>query len=65
MKRLAKLAPSLQLVLPSHNVPTAEPSYLPRVLEAAQKVRAGKVKATANDGKKEYVFTGFSFLMSQ
>jgi glyoxylase-like metal-dependent hydrolase (beta-lactamase superfamily II) len=65
MKRLAKLAPSLQLLLPSHNVPTAEPSYLPRVLEAAQKVRDGKVKATANDGKKEYVFAGFSFLMSQ
>ena len=65
MQRLAKLAPSLQLLLPSHNVPTAEPSYLPRVLEAAQKVRSGQVKATANDGKKEYVFAGFSFLMSQ
>ena len=65
MKRLAQLAPSLQLLLPSHNVPTAEPSYLARVLEAAQRVRGGQVKATTKDGKKEYVFTGFSFLMSQ
>jgi len=65
MKRLAKLAPSLQLLLTSHNVPTAEPSYLPRIVEAAQKVRDGQVKAMANDGKKEYVFTGFSFLISQ
>jgi len=39
--------------------------YLPRVLEAIQQVRRGQVKPAAKDGKLEYVFEGFSFLMSQ
>lgn len=65
MKRLAALAPRLQLLLPSHNVPVAEPSYLPRVLEAIQQVRRGKVKPVSKEGKREYMFEGFSFLMSQ
>ncbi|MGB9204944.1 MAG: MBL fold metallo-hydrolase [Terriglobales bacterium] len=65
MKRLAALAPRLQLLLPSHNVPVAEPSYLPRVLEAIQQVRRGEVKPVSKEGKREYMFEGFSFLMSQ
>jgi hypothetical protein len=28
-----------------------------------QQVRRGEVKAVANDGKREYLFEGFSFLM--
>src|SRR5207302_4573638 len=39
MKRLAALAPGLQLLLPAHNVPVADPGYLPRVLHAIQRVR--------------------------
>jgi glyoxylase-like metal-dependent hydrolase (beta-lactamase superfamily II) len=63
MKKLAALAPHLQLLLPSHNAPVADPSYLPKVVAAIQQVRRGEVKPVANDGKHEYVFEGFSFLM--
>ncbi len=63
MQKLALLAPRLQLLLPSHNVPVADPSYLPKVVTAMQQVRRGEVKAVAKDGKHEYVFEGFSFLM--
>lgn len=63
MQKLAALAPRLRLLLPSHNVPVADPSYLPKVVAAIQQVCRGEVKAVANDGKHEYVFEGFSFLM--
>jgi len=65
VKRMAGLAPRLQLLLPAHNVPVAEPSYLPRVFDAVQQVRHGQAKSVPKDGKREYVFEGFSFLMSQ
>ena len=65
MKRLAALTPRLQLLLPSHNVPVAEPGYLPRVLEAIQRVRSGQARPVVKDGTREYMFEGFSFLMSQ
>ncbi len=65
MKRLAALTPCLHLLLPSHNVPVAEPSYLPRVLDAIQQVRSGRTKPISKNGKREYVFEGFSFLTSQ
>ena len=65
VKRMAGLASRLQLLLPSHNVPVAEPDYLSRVLAAIQQVRHGQAKSVAKDGKREYVFEGFSFLMSQ
>lgn len=63
MQKLAALAPHLQLLLPSHNVPVADPGYLPKAVAAMQQVRRGEVKAAAKDGKHEYVFEGFSFLM--
>src|SRR5229473_6127776 len=63
MKKLAALAPRLQLLLPSHNTPVADPDYLPKVVTAIQQVRRGEVKAVAKDGKHEYVFEDFSFLM--
>ena len=63
MEKLAALAPRLQLLLPSHNTPVADPSYLPKVVSTMQQVRRGEVKPIANDGKHEYVFEGFSFLM--
>jgi glyoxylase-like metal-dependent hydrolase (beta-lactamase superfamily II) len=65
VKKLAALAPRLKLLLPAHNVPVAQPSVLPRVVEAMQQVRDGKVKSIPKDGKREYVFDGFSFLMAQ
>jgi glyoxylase-like metal-dependent hydrolase (beta-lactamase superfamily II) len=64
MKKLAAMAPRLQLLLPAHNEPVADPSYLSKVVDAIQQVRSGKVQPTQRpDGKKEYKFEGFSFLM--
>lgn len=63
MRTLAALTPGLQLLLPSHNTPIAEPSYLPKVVSAIQQVRRGEVKPVDKDGKHEYVFEDFSFLM--
>ena len=65
VKKLASLAPRLQLLLPAHNEPVAEPGNLPRVVEAMEQVRSGKVKSTPREGKQEYFFPGFSFLMSK
>jgi glyoxylase-like metal-dependent hydrolase (beta-lactamase superfamily II) len=62
VKKLAGIA-HLQLLLPAHNVPVASPSELPKVVSAMQQVRRGEVKPVAKDGKHEYVFEGFSFLM--
>ena len=64
VKKLAALSPKLQLLLPAHNVPVADPSNLPRVVDAIALVRTGKVKGVPRDGKQEYMFTGFSFLMN-
>jgi glyoxylase-like metal-dependent hydrolase (beta-lactamase superfamily II) len=63
VKKLAAMAPHLQLLLPSHNVPVADPENLQKVVTAMQRVRHGEVKPVAKDGKHEYVFDGFSFLM--
>jgi len=63
MEKLAALVPRLQLLLPSHNTPVADPGYLPKVVSAMQQVRRGEVKPVAKDGKHEYLFEGFSFLM--
>ena len=63
MQKLAALAVHLQLLLPAHNTPATDPSYLPKVVTAIQKVQRGEVKPVAKDGKHEYVFEGFSFLM--
>jgi glyoxylase-like metal-dependent hydrolase (beta-lactamase superfamily II) len=63
MQKLAALTPRLQLLLPSHNVPVADPAYLAKVVRAIQQVRRGEVKPVMTDGKHEYVFQDFSFLM--
>ena len=64
MKKLAALAPDLKMVLGAHNFPVAQPSVLPRLLEAIEAVRAGKgdVKP-AGEGKILRTYDGFSFLM--
>jgi glyoxylase-like metal-dependent hydrolase (beta-lactamase superfamily II) len=63
MQKLAAMAPHLKLLLPAHNTPVADPGYLPKVVKAIQQVRRGEVKAVPKDGKREYVFERFSFLM--
>lgn len=65
VKRLSLLSPRLGLLLPAHNEPVAEPGNLPRVVEAMEEVRSGKVRGVPKDGKQEYVFSGFSFLMAK
>jgi glyoxylase-like metal-dependent hydrolase (beta-lactamase superfamily II) len=65
VERLAALAPKLQLLLPSHNVPVADPADLARVVVAFKQVREGKIKPAKNGGKWEYSFPGFSFLMAK
>ena len=63
VQKLAGLVPRLRLLLPAHNVPAADPAILPKVAAAFQAVRDGKTHAAEKDGKKEYRFEGFSFLM--
>lgn len=65
VRKLAAMVPRLQLLLPAHNTPVAEPGYLPRVVDAIEQVRSGKVKSKPRDGKQEYMFDGFSFLMAR
>jgi len=62
--KLAALEPQLQLLLPAHNVPVAEPAFLTRLQEAVKKVREGTVRPTVTRDYREYHFQGFSFLLS-
>src|SRR5258707_9794401 len=65
LRKMAALAVRLQLLLPAHNAPVADPADLDRVLSAIQQVRAGKIKPVPNGQKWEYKFQGFSFLMKK
>ncbi len=62
--RLAALAPQIQLLLPAHNLPVADPSYLRRVSDAVQQVQSGKAKGQLVEGHEEYTFDGFSLLLA-
>ena len=65
VERISALAPQLKLLLPSHNVPVAEPSQLPKLVVAIQMVRAGAVQpVSVGDGKVHYSVNGFVFLMA-
>ena len=65
VERIAALAPELKLLLPSHNVPVADPSQLPKLLVAIKKVRAGAIQpVSAGEGKVTYSADGFVFLMA-
>ena len=65
IKKLAALTPKLQLLLPAHNVAVADPAYLSKVVVAIEQVRSGKITPSPRDGKQEYKFQGFSFLMAK
>jgi len=62
--RLAALVPSLELLLPSHIVPVAEPSELIALQRAVEDVRSGKVEAVPVEGQLEYRFGRFSLLLA-
>jgi glyoxylase-like metal-dependent hydrolase (beta-lactamase superfamily II) len=64
VKKLASLLPIVQLLLPAHNVPVADPAYLPQVVAAMEQVRSGNRKPTSRSGTRVYSFPGFSFRMS-
>lgn len=64
IRRLAVLAPQLKAVLGAHNIPVAQPSVLPRLVEAFDAVRSGHVAATPEaHGKVIYKVGDISFLM--
>jgi len=64
VKKLAALAPQVKLVLGAHNVPVADPSILPKLVDAIEDVRAGKVEAKPLDGgKASYTTNGITFLL--
>ena len=64
VKRLAALAPQLNLVLGAHNVPIAKPAVLPELVAAIRSVRAGKVKpASVSGGKATYKVGAISFIL--
>ena len=62
IKRMVALS-GVELLLPAHNIPVADPAILPRVIAAMERVRNGKVKAEHRGDRKVYSFEGFSFLM--
>jgi glyoxylase-like metal-dependent hydrolase (beta-lactamase superfamily II) len=65
VRRLAALAPELKLVLGAHNIPVAQPSVLPRLLDAIVAIRAGKSDAIVELPPKQILtFDGFSFLLA-
>lgn len=64
VKRLARLAPQLHLLLCAHNVPVAQPSVLPRLVSAIEQVRAGKIPSiAAGPGQVIFRVGTISFLM--
>jgi glyoxylase-like metal-dependent hydrolase (beta-lactamase superfamily II) len=64
VKRLAALAPQLQLVLGAHNIPVAKPDVLPELVADIESVRAGKIKPEpASDGKALYKVGTITFLL--
>jgi glyoxylase-like metal-dependent hydrolase (beta-lactamase superfamily II) len=64
VERLAALAPVVKLLLPSHNIPFAEPGYLKKLAQAVRQVHSGNLKPSLNEGRREYSFEGFSLLLA-
>ena len=63
--QLAALEPQIKLLLPSHNVPVAEPVFLKRLVRAVEQVNQNQAKAQVTEGRREYSFDGFSLLLSE
>jgi glyoxylase-like metal-dependent hydrolase (beta-lactamase superfamily II) len=60
--RLAALVPQLDLLLPSHNFPEAKPEMLVRLSQALQQIESGAARYKTSEGRREYIFDGFSIL---
>ncbi|MEL7535843.1 MAG: MBL fold metallo-hydrolase [Pseudomonadota bacterium] len=63
-ERLAELARDVELILPGHNEPVADPAVLLRVAEAFRAIRRGARPDATPDGLNEYRFDGFSILVA-
>jgi glyoxylase-like metal-dependent hydrolase (beta-lactamase superfamily II) len=65
VKKIAVLAPEVKLVLGAHNIPVAEASVLPQLVDAIQAVRAGQGEVKPADAGKELrTLNGFTFLLA-
>ncbi len=64
VNRLAALEPQIKLLLPAHNVPVADAIFLARLAAAVRQVNRGQAKAQVTEGHREYLFHGFSLLLS-
>jgi glyoxylase-like metal-dependent hydrolase (beta-lactamase superfamily II) len=62
--RIAKLVPALKMLLPSHNIPIADPEYLNRLAGAVHDIQSGNLKPTLNQGRRQYSFLGFSLVLA-
>lgn len=61
-KRLAALAGSVDVLLPSHNVPRVSSDYLPKMRDAFESIADGSASYVISDGNREYSFDGFTVL---
>ncbi len=62
--RLVELSSDIKRLLPAHNTPLADPAILVEVQSAFSTVQSGKVAGELrSEGRIEYFFEGFSFLM--
>lgn len=60
--RLAALAGSVDVLLPSHNVPRVSSGYLPKMRDAFESIADGSASYVISDGNREYSFDGFTVL---
>jgi glyoxylase-like metal-dependent hydrolase (beta-lactamase superfamily II) len=60
--KLAVYQPLVDTLITSHNVPTADASYLEHLHTAMQRIVAGKAEYVDTDGAREYAFDGFSVI---
>ena len=60
--RLAELTQDLDVLMTSHNVPVADPSYLQAMHRGFEAIASGEADFTTTDGARKYRFDGFSIL---
>jgi glyoxylase-like metal-dependent hydrolase (beta-lactamase superfamily II) len=63
MRRLAELASSIDIVLPSHNGPTMEPSLLPLMDQAFSDIEAGRIPDSVESETVTHRFDRFAVVV--
>lgn len=65
IERIAKLAGSVDVLRPAHNLPEADPKLLEKVSPALTSIRSGKMTTfTVRNGRRNYQFEGFSIQLA-